>query len=64
MADQPSGSPILCFQDAKTVENAGVLSAFLCRLFFRKPIVKAGGLASVSGKLIEKTDAPKGGYPV
>lgn len=26
--------------------------------------VKAGGLSSKSGKLIEKTDVPKGGYPV
>ena len=28
--DQPSGSPFFCFQDAKKVENAGVLFAFLC----------------------------------
>ena len=30
MVEQPSGSPILCYQDAKTVDNAGVLFAFLC----------------------------------
>ena len=27
--DRPSGSPIFCYHDAKTVENAGVLFAFL-----------------------------------
>ena len=40
--NQPSGSTIICFQDAKTVGNAGVHFAFFCFVKYNKKVPPAG----------------------